>query len=610
MPATNFLFDTRELKFVVKEWLDTQKLLSCDEYKDYYSVDDFDAFMDIAYKISRDVLAPSNADADLIGAQFKDGNVYLPESMKKAFHTVNDAGMGASAFDYREDGHIPRLFSCCQNEMLTAAAPGMVLLWITGGSAADVIETFGDEALKAKVIDNMFSGKWGGTMNLTEPGAGSDVGAATTKAYATDTPGLYKIRGTKCFISAGDSDLFENIIHLVLARTEGAREGTAGISLFAVPKNRFDDEGNITEWNDVTTVGIEHKMGQHGSATCTLSYGENNDCCGWLLGKAPGEDGKGHGLAQMFMMMNESRLTTGMMSLAVAAEAYYNAREYTKIRVQGTRFTDPKGQRVPIIEHEDVKRMLLRQKACTEAMRALLYKTYWYTDMALASKDPDVQKANDEMFQINNPLCKAYISEMVWGLCAEAIQCYGGYGFIEEYPVAQLARDSKIYSIWEGTTFIQSMDLVGRKFTMEKGKPLQKWMNEIAQFIKSHMDDINFAAEVKMLAESYHAFSDILKMLEDKMNEGKISYKPLWANRIMFAMSMVYCGMLILDQGILAQMKLDEVGPDSFDANFYKGKIASARFYVMNEVPNIFGIQRALETADFSAVALKPEHLG
>ncbi len=560
MPATNFLFDTREIKFVIKEWLDTEKLLACDEYKDYYTVDDLDAFLEVAYKIARDVVAPANGDADAIGAQFKDGKVYLPESMKKAFYTVNEAGMGASAFEYKEEGHLPRLFSCFQNEMLTAAAPCMVLLWITGGSAADVIESYGDEALKARVLPKMFSGEWGGTMNLTEPAAGSDVGALTTKAYPTDTPGLYKIKGTKCFISAGDSDLFDNIIHLVLARTEGAREGTAGISLFAVPKNRFDNDGNITEWNDVTTVGIEHKMGLHGSATCTLSYGENNDCYGWLIGKAPGEDGKGSGLSQMFMRMNESRLTTGMMALSVAGEAYYNAREYAKIRVQGTRFTDPKGPRVPIIEHEDVKRMLLRQKACTEAMRALLYKTYWYTDMALASRDPEEKKYYDDMFQINNPLCKAYISEMAWGLCAEAIQCYGGYGFIEEYPVAQMARDVKIYSIWEGTTFVQSMDLVGRKFSMEGGKPLKKWVYEIAQFIASHSDNKYFADEVKMLSDSYGAFSEILKLLMDKMNEGKISYKPLWANRIMMAMSTVYCGMLILDPGILARKQLDEAG--------------------------------------------------
>ena len=610
MPATNFLFDIRELKFVVKEWLDTEKLLACDEYKDYYSIDDFDAFIDVAHKIARDVVAPANGDADTIGAQFKDGHVYLPESMKKAYYTIRDAGMGPSAFNVEEEGHVPRLFSACQNEILTAAAPCMILYWVTGGPAAAVIQTYGSEELKAKVLPKMFAGIWGGTMNLTEPGAGSDLGLIATKAYPTDTPGLYKIKGTKCFISSGDSDLWDNIIHLVLARIEGAQEGTAGISLFAVPKNRFDENGNITEWNDVTTVNLEHKMGLHGSATCTLAYGENDDCYGWLLGDPPGEDGRAHGLAQMFMMMNEARLSTGLMALSVAEEAYYNAREYAKIRVQGRKLTDPKGPRVPIIEHEDIKYMLLHQKACTEAMRALLLKTYWYTDMAIAASDPEDRKYYNDMFMINNPLCKAYCSELVWGLCGEAIQCYGGYGFIEEYPVAQLARDSKIYSIWEGTTFIQSMDLVGRKFSMDKGKPFQKWMQELSQNIEAHRDNQDFAEEVQMLSRAYESFTNMLRMLKDKLSAGEVSYQGLWANRIMFAMSMVYCGMLLLDQGILAKQKLDEVGDDSFDANFYKGKIASARFYVLNEVPKVFSMEENFKSSDVSVIELKPEYLG
>ncbi len=608
--ATNYLFDLRELKFVVKEWLDTEKLLATDEYKDYYSVDDVDAFLEVAYKIARDVVAASNDDADAIGAQFKDGKVYLPESLKKAYYTIRDAGMGPSAFNYEEDGHVPRLFSACQNEILTSAAPSIILYWVTGGSAADVIHTYGDEALKSKVLPNMFAGTWGGTMNLTEPGAGSDLGLTATKAYPTDTPGLYKIKGTKCFITSGDTDLWDNIIHLVLARIEGAREGTAGISLFAVPKNRFDATGNIIEWNDVTTVGIEHKMGLHGSATCTLAYGENNDCYGWLIGDPPGEDGKAQGLGQMFLMMNESRLSTGLMALSVAEQAFYNAREYAKIRIQGRAVTNPKGPRVPIIEHEDVKYMLLHQKACVEAMRALILKTYWYTDMALASTEAAEKKYYDDMYMINNPLCKAYASEMAWILCGEAIQCYGGYGFIEEYPVAQLARDSKIYSIWEGTTFIQSMDLIGRKFNMGGGQPFKKWLQELEQFIAVHQDDKNFTAEMQMLSKAYNTFLNILNLLADKLAAGQVNYQSLWANRIMLAMSMVYCGMLLLDQGILAQQKLDKLGDDSFDANFYKGKIASARFYALNEVPKIFSIEQNMESSDLSVIKLQPEYLG
>lgn len=610
MPATNYLFDTRELKFIVKEWLDTQRLLSCDEYKDYYGVDDIDAFIDVAYKIAKDVVAPANGDADTMGVKFEDGKVYIPESMKKAYATVCEAGMGAAAFNYAEEGHVPRLFSVCQNEILTSASAAMIMLWILGGSAADVIEQFGDEELKHLVLPKMFSGEWGGSMNLTEAGAGSDLAATASKAFPTDTPGVYKIKGNKIFITSGDGDLWENIIHLALARIEGAREGTAGISLFAVPKHRFDKDGNITEWNDVTTVGIEHKMGLHGSATCSLAYGENNDCYGYLLGAPPNEKGIASGLSQMFMLMNESRLSTGLMALSVTEQAYYNAREYAKIRVQGNKMTDPKGPRVAIIEHEDVKRMLLHQKACTEAMRAMLYKTYWYTDFALAANDPAEREWADDMFMINNPLVKAYISDMAWPLCGEAIQCYGGYGFIEEYPAAQLARDSKIYSIWEGTNFIQSMDLTGRKFSMKKGGPFKKWLDDIRSFINDNKDNADFKKEIQMLSDAFSAYSDILKMLSEKLAEGQVSYQGLWATRIMHATAMVYCGMLLLDQGLLANKKLAELGDGHYDANFYKGKIASARFYLMNEVPNIFAIQRMLQSGDFSAADITPEQLG
>ncbi|MEQ8200385.1 MAG: acyl-CoA dehydrogenase [Syntrophomonadaceae bacterium] len=610
MPATNYIFDTREIKFIVKEWLDTDQLLACDEYKEYYTKEDIDTFIDVAYKIARDVVAPTNNEADNIGVTFKDGKVHVPEAMKKAFKVVSEAGMAAAGFNYSEEGHLPRLFQLCQNEILTSASGALLMYWILGGSVGDVIEQFGSEELKAKTLPKLFSDQWGGSMNLTEPSAGSDLGATAAKAFPTSNPGLYKIKGNKIFITSGDGDLYENIIHMVLARVEGARDGTAGLSLFAVPKYRFDDQGNITEWNDVTTVGIEHKMGLHGSATCSLAYGENDDCYGWLCGDPPNEKGVAAGMSQMFVLMNESRLSTGLMALSVTEQAYYNAREYAKIRVQGAKMTDPKGPRVPIIEHEDVKRMLLHQKACLDAMRALLYKAYFYTDLSLASNKPEEKEWADDMFMILNPLVKAYISDMGWILCGEAIQCYGGYGFIEEYPVAQLARDVKIYSIWEGTNYIQSMDLVGRKFSMKKGAPFQMWRDEIKTFIDNHLLEESFVAEMSVLSDAYNAFSDIVKMLSDKVTEGKISYQGVWATRVMTATAMVYCAKLILEQGILAQKKLAKLGEDHYDANFYKGKIASARFYLMNEVPNIFAIQRVLQIGDSSVAGITTEQFG
>lgn len=610
MPANNYLWDLRESKFVVKEWLDLEKLLSQAAYRDYYTTDDFDSFLDVTYKISRDVLAPANEDADTIGAQFIDGKVVLPESLGVAWDTVAEAGLGAALFDREAEGHVPRTFIGSLTELFIAGSACMVPYWGLSGSACEVILNFASKELKEKLLPKMFTGEWAGTMCLTEAGAGSEVGAALTKALPTDTPGYYKIKGSKCFITGGDHNFTENHIHLVLARIEGAKSGTAGLSLFAVPKYMINDDGSLGEWNDVTTAGIEHKMGLKGSATASLNFGENDNCYGWLIGNPPDENGKAEGISQVFEMMNEARLATGLMAEAVASEAYLNAREYAKTRVQGQKITDPKGPRVRIIEHEDVRRMLLHQKACTDACRALILKTYWFYDMSIDSEDPEERAYYHDMFMINNPMCKAYPTEIAWPLIAEAIQTYGGYGFIEEYPAAQLARDVKIYSIWEGTTYIQSMDLVGRKLMMSKGKPFMRWMKELGEFIETNKNTAGFEAEFGMLSEGFVSLQEILKLFQGYLQAGKITMMPLFATRIMLAMSMVYCSMLLLDQALLAARKLDELGNEHFDAVFYKGKIASARFYVMNELPTILGIEKQLRLGDHTAVDIEEDLLG
>lgn len=610
MPATNFLYDLRDAKFILKEWLDLDKLLSNNAFKDYYSVDDVDAFLDVAFKLARDVVAPINEDCDVIGAQFVDGKVVTPESLKAVYQTCMEAELGPQVADREVEGHLPWCIWAPMGEMIIGASAAMPTYWGLTTGAAGVIQKFASEELKARFLPKMFSGEWGGTMNLTEPGAGSDVGANITKAFPTDTPGLYKIKGTKMFITAGDHDIVDNFIHLVLARVEGAREGTAGLSLFIVPKYWVKEDGTMGDFNDVTTVGIEHKMGLKGSATCTLSYGENNNCYGYIIGNPPGEDGKGEGMKQMFAMMNEERLNTGLLAQGVMANACYNAVAYSKERIQGTKLTDPKGPKVRIIEHEDVRRMLLFQKSVVEACRALLMKTYYYVDMAHDSDNPEEKEYADLMFNINNPLCKAYTSDMAWLVCGEAIQTYGGYGFIEEYPVAQLARDVKIFSIWEGTNFIQSLDLVGRKFTMAKGKAIMQWMKEISNFIETNKNVAGFEKEMQILAEGFADFQAILGQLNKYFGEGRIPLMPLYSTRILHATAMVYCSMLLLDQALLAQKKLAEIGEDHFDYNFYKGKIACAKFYVLNVLPQISTIKKVFEIGDTSAIDMPEAAFG
>jgi len=610
LAATNFLYDARDIKFILKEWLDLDKLLGFEAYRDYYSKDDIDSFVDVAYKIARDVVAPVNEDADHIGVKLVDGQVITPDSFKAAYKKVCEAELASQIADREAEGRLPLCVYAPLMEMMNAACAALPTYWGLTTGAAGVIQKFGSEEVRNKFLPKLFSGEWGGTMNLTEAGAGSDVGASASKAFTTDTPGLYKIKGTKQFITAGDSDLVSNIIHLVLARIEGARAGTGGLSLFVVPKYWVNDDGSIGAFNDVTTVGIEHKLGLKGSATASLAFGEENNCLGFLLGDPPGEDGKAQGMAQMFNMMNEERLNTGILALSVTAEAYYNALQYSKERIQGTKLTDPKGPRVRIIEHEDVRRMLLRQKSCIEAIRAMIIKTYWYVDMSHDAETAEEREHYYNMFQVNNPLCKAYTSDMAWPLIGEAIQTYGGYGFIEEYPVAQLARDCKIYSIWEGTNYIQSLDLVGRKFTMGKGKPFMNWLAEIANFISTNKEIEGLIKEFQVYEECWQAYQGILGLLQQYLGEGKITLMPLYSTRILHATAMIYCGMISLDQALVASKKLQEVGESHHDANFYKGKIASAKYYVLNEVPNILAIKRMFEIADTSPVDVPEESLG
>ena len=607
MPHNNYLLNMRDIKFVIKEWLDMDKLLSLDAYKEYYGIDDIDNFLDVNFKVCRDVICPANKDADEIGCTFVGGDehaVETPAVYKDVYKTVCEAELGPQ-FGFRGDGKIPLAWYAPILEMQSAASASIVMFWCLTQGATTVLQEYGTQKQQDMFLPKMYTGEWGGTMGLTEPGAGSEVGACASKAFPTDTPGLWKLKGQKCFITSGDHDLAENIVHLMLAKTPDAKEGTAGISLFIVPKFWVNDDGSMGAWNDVTSVNIEHKMGIHGSSTLTLSMGENNNCLGWMVGEKDPVDGRGIGMKQMFSYMNEERLNTGLFTLGCITSAYYAALDYTKVRVQSKKSTDPKGPSVRIIEHEDVRRMLMYQKSGMEAIRALIYQSYLYRDLAVDAATPEERAYYDDMFAINNPLCKAYSSDMARILTGEAIQCHGGYGFMEEYAPASLYRDCVIHGIWEGTNFIQSQDYTGRKFTMKDGAPFKKWVAEIDDFVASKKTD-EFGAEFAMMADAMVAFKDIVDM-NAAWTAGDKQMKQLFATRTMHAGARVYCGKLLLSQAILSAQKLAELGDDHFDANFYKGKIASAKFYIMNHVADIFGYEKAMKAGDKSAIDIPEE---
>jgi len=597
-----FAYNTRDIKFILKEWLPTEEILAYDKYKDYYTKDDFDTIIDQVRKIAAEVIAPTAEDADAIGARWENGQVYLPPSFHGAIRFMHENGWATSNLDDEAEGTLPVVLNSLLFEIEAAANPALFAYMATGSGVVNVLKHYGSEAQQKRFLPKLFDGTWGGTMCLTEPTSGSDVGDLLSKAYPTDEPGIYKLKGQKIFITCGDRDDVENIIHLYLARIEGAKPGTKGLSLFIAPKFWVDEAGNLTP-NDVQCIGIEHKMGIKGSATSALVVGENNNCRGWLLGNPPDEDGVGMGIVQMFNMMNEARLDTGRLSTAVASNAYWNAKDYGKERIQGRLLTNPKLGRVTINKHEDVKRMYLLNKSTTEACRALLSKCYFYDDMREHDPDPERRKWAQNKMDMLTPLCKAYPSDEAWGLIAESLQSYGGYGYCEDYPAANSARDCKIWSIWEGTNFIQSMDLIGRKWMQGKGAIFASILGEIDEFLAQYKGQIEgMDQEMAHLEKALAAYREIQMTIGGYVGAGKLGLMAVYARRILTATSQTYCGFLLMDQARIAKQRLAELAPDHYDYNFYLGKVMSARYYLNNAVPNVWHILELIKIGDMSAI--------
>ncbi|NPV26475.1 MAG: acyl-CoA dehydrogenase [Firmicutes bacterium] len=602
----DYLVDNRDNKFICKEWLNLEPVFAAEKYSGW-SVDDLEMIIDQIHKVAKEVVGPTNKDGDTIHAQFKDGKVTVPPSFHKAYWFVQENGWGSSNEYEEAEGTLPLTLHCVCHEMFYGANPAFYpYVGLTTG-AAKLIQSFGAEKDKEMFCEKMFTGKWSGTMCLTEPGGGSDLGDQTTKAFPTDNPRIYKIKGTKCFITAGDHDITENIVHMVIARVDGAAPGTKGLSLFIVPKIWVNEDGSLGEWNDVTTVGIEHKMGLKGSATCVLSFGENDNCRGILLGNPPNEEGAGEGIAQMFQMMNGARLRTGIAALGVTASAYAYAVQYAKERIQGRPFTNPKLGRVPIIKHEDIRRMLLNAKALIEGERALVYKTAFLLDMSEVAPTKEERAAALRRLEVNTPLIKAFCSDMAWPIVADMIQVHGGYGFSEEYPVAQCARDVKIYSIWEGTNFIQSLDLIGRKFNLDKGRVFEEWMVEIKDGIEKCAAVPEFANEVAILNEAWEKVKKIREWYATQAQGGNRALMPLYSTRTLHSCAQLVCGQLLLDQAVVALKRAKEIGEGHFDYPFYKGKVDTARYFVHNIVPNIMTTYNIIMDGDTSAIDIPEE---
>ncbi len=604
MGVNFFRRDDRDAKFVLFEYLNLDQILSYDAFKDFER-DDLAMIIDESLRVCREVLGPANQDGDREGCVYEDGSVKTPEAFHECWKVMSENGWLAlmNSPEFGGQGLPASLGGLALEFFFGANMSSMIYVGLTVG-AGRVIETFGTEEDKNLFCQNMYTGVWAGTMCLTEPDAGSDVGYLRTKATPdpdAGDPRVYKIEGTKRFISAGDHNLTDNIIHLVLARIEGAPQGTKGISLFIVPKYRVNADGAVGESNDVQCSGIEHKMGVNGSATASLNLGENGGCRGILLGEP------NSGMAKMFQLMNEARMGCGVQALGLTASAYDTARLYAKERVQGPPFTDRKADRVPIIQHEDVRRMLMNLKSGVEAMRAMIAKVFFLIDVAEHDPDEKVREHANSRVELFTPLVKAYCSDFGYLLTREAIQILGGVGYCKEFPVEQYARDCKIVSIWEGTSYIQSLDLIGRKLPLQGGKVFQGWIQEVMKYTADNKEDPDFAPDFKLLFKASQATGDYAMRYMKYFQSGQPKLIALSATRFLECFAETYMAQLMLEQGMVAREKLKGLDPQSADGIFYRGKIETVRFFCRNTLTNVFARHMALQQEDTSAVDIPEE---
>jgi alkylation response protein AidB-like acyl-CoA dehydrogenase len=602
IPAINrYRADLRELQFLLFEQFKLQDILP---HFEGWDEDTIRTTLAEAYKWVCEVSGPLNSTADAEGCHLENGAVTTPKGFKEAWKKLYEAGWKSIGVSSHFGGAgSPKTVQILVEEFLSGANTAFTMYSGLTYGAAEVIESFGTPEQQALYCERMFSGKWGGTMCLTEPQAGSDVGSARTKA-TPNGDGTYNISGTKIFISAGDHDLAENIIHLVLARTPDAPAGTKGLTLFIVPKLRTDASGKLDGSNDVAVGNIEHKMGINGSATCVLNFGENGKCIGVPVG---GDAKLNQGMSQMFKMMNGARIAVGMQGYSVASSAFLNALDYARERKQGPSikaFKDPTAPRVAIIEHADVRRMLLDMKSKVEGVRALALKLTHHQDMSTTLEGKDDQAVAYHRGQVDLlvPLVKAYGSDQGFRVCETAIQTYGGAGFTRDYPVEQYCRDAKIFSIYEGTNHIQSMDLVGRKLAQGGGANLQAFGADVGKFVAKHKEHAKLGGEVKRLAVAQEALTRSAMKLLMWFQSGQLEMVPLVANKFLEMMSELAVAWMLLEGAVIADEKAKSVAAGHPDANFYAGKIAAAQYYARNVLPGVEEKARQLDAEDRTAL--------
>ncbi len=575
---SDFRSPIEDIMFTLRHVADLDALAKLEGYE-HADPDLIDGLVAEAGRFFDEVVAPTNRDGDTVGTKLnEDGSITTAPGFAAAYGKLVESGWNGIGFpEAYGGGGFPQLLSTAVEEMTTTANMAFALGPLLSRGAIEAIMHHGDESQKEIYLQKLVSGEWTGTMNLTEPHAGSDVGALTSKAEPADD-GTWRIFGQKIFITWGEHDVADNIVHLVLARTPGSPPGTKGISLFIVPKFLVNDDGTLGERNDLTCVSIEHKLGIHGSPTCVMQYGDNGGAVGYLLGE------EHQGMRCMFTMMNNARLGVGVEGVGIAERAYQQALGYAHERTQGRAIGAAPGTESPIIDHPDVQRMLLDMKSTIAAMRGLTYRNAEALDHAHHGADDDARTKGDERAALLTPLSKSWCTDMGVELASIGVQIHGGMGFVEETGAAQHFRDARIAPIYEGTNGIQAIDLAGRKLGMRQGGVVRDHLVEIGATIAS----LEGVEGLESVREQLSLALDALRAATEYLLEVSGSNPS-----DMLAGAMAYLNMMAITTGgqILANAALSA---RSLGAEEAEDRAVMARFFAANRLAGVPGLLPAV----------------
>ena len=595
----NPLLRDRDVDFLLYEVLDAERLCGLPAFAEH-SRETFDLYLQAARRLAREALFPAYKPMDEAPARFSDGRVFVHPRMKQLYRQMVALGAVNATRPAEVGGQcLPMTIAAAASAYLMAAnASAYGFIGLTTG-AAHLIEAFGEPRLKSELMTRMYSGEWTGTMALTEPQAGSSLSDVSTTATPA-AAGHYTIRGAKIFISGGDHDLTENIVHLVLARLALAPEGIKGVSLFAVPKMRTES-GKLVS-NDVTVTGAIHKIGWRGLPSLALAFGDRGDCQGWLVGQP------NRGLSHMFQMMNEARIMVGMNGVATGMVAYQESLEYARTRPQGRPpgGKDPKTPQVPIVLHADVRRMLLRQKAIVEGGLALILTTARYADLAANAEGVAERHRAALLLDLLTPVAKTFPAEKGFEANALAVQIHGGYGYTSEYLPESWLRDQKLNSIHEGTTGIQGLDLLGRKVVAEAGAPLRLLREEmVLADARAQAAGVDPRIGGQVLGAMDVVGSLTMHLAESALG-GDVEAMLLHSADYMELFSLVVIGWQWLAQAAAAK-EARSVARGEDDLAFYAGKLCAAQYWANTELPRVLALADLCRAGEDSYAKMRPE---